>query len=143
MASVADADLKDTLHSIHMWTQVVGKIRLALTPLMNHWWNSTLFVTPRGLSTSFTPSGDDAFQIDFDFTDHQLVIVTSRGGRSAIPLGPMSVADLHRRVFGMLAEAATRLRLRRSSTPTRCPRPISRTRRSDLSQPGGTARAAS
>ncbi|MDP9281622.1 MAG: DUF5996 family protein [Chloroflexota bacterium] len=97
------ADLKDTLHAVHMWTQVVGKLRLALTPLMNHWWNSTLMVTPRGLTTTLIPSGSEAFQIDFDFVDHELVIVTSRGGRSTMPLDPMSVADFYRRVLENLA----------------------------------------
>jgi len=101
---LAYAEWKDTLHAIHMWTQIVGKIRLALTPLMNHWWNSTLFVTPRGLTTSLIPRGDDAFQIDFDFVDHQLVIVTSRGGRSAVPLLPMSVAHFYEQVLESLAE---------------------------------------
>ena len=101
---LAYAETKDTLHAVHMWTQVVGKIRLALTPLVNHWWNSTLFVTPRGLTTSMIPSGEDAFQIDFDFIDHELVIVTSRGGRAAIPLRPMSVADFYRRVFEVLVQ---------------------------------------
>ncbi len=100
---LAFADLNDTLHAVHMWTQVVGKIRLALTPLMNHWWNSTLYVTPRGLTTSMIPSGTDGFQIDFDFIDHELVIVTSRGGRSVIPLRSMSVADFYRQVLAELA----------------------------------------
>ena len=98
------AEMKDTLYAVHRWTQVVGKIRLALTPLMNHWWNSTLFVTPRGLTTSMIPSGNEAFQIDFDFLDHQLVIVTSRGGRSAFPLLAMSVADFYRQMLASLAE---------------------------------------
>jgi hypothetical protein len=101
---LAYAESKDTLHAVHMWTQVVGKIRLALTPLVNHWWNSSLTVTPRGLSTLMIPSGSDAFQIDFDFVDHELVIVTSRGGRSAIPLAPMSVARFYRQVLEILAE---------------------------------------
>src|SRR3989440_4986094 len=101
---LAYAEWKDTLHAVHMWTQVVGKIRLALTPLMNHWWNSTLFVTPRGLTTSLIPNGNDAFQIDFDFVDHELVIVTSRGGRSAIPLLPMSVAHFYQQVLEALAQ---------------------------------------
>lgn len=98
------AESKDTLHLVHMWTQVVGKIRLALTPLVNHWWNSTLLVTPQGLTTSMIPSGSDAFQIDFDLVDHELVIVTSRGGRSATPLRAMSVADFYREVIGALAQ---------------------------------------
>jgi hypothetical protein len=101
---LASREWKDTLHAIHMWTQVVGKIRLALTPIMNHWWNSTLFVTPRGLTTSMMPSGNDALQIDFDFVEHELVMIRGRSGRSTLPLGSMSVADFYRRVFEMLAE---------------------------------------
>jgi hypothetical protein len=97
-------EMAETLHAVHMWTQVVGKIHLALTPLVNHWWNSTLSVTPRGLTTQMIPAGDEAFQIDFDFIDHELVIVTSRGGRAAIPLCPMSVADFYRRVLATLAQ---------------------------------------
>ena len=101
---LAYAEWKETLHAVHMWTQVVGKIRLALTPLMNHWWNSTLFVTPRGLMTSLIPTGNDAFQIDFDFISHELIIVTSRGGRCAIPLLPMSVASFYHHVLESLAQ---------------------------------------
>jgi hypothetical protein len=91
-------DWKDTLHAIHMWTQIVGKIRLMSTPLVNHWWSSTLAVTPRGLTTGTMASGPDAFQIDFDFIGHELTMVTSRGGRVAFPLRSMSVADFYRRV---------------------------------------------
>ena len=65
---------KETLHAIHMWTQIVGKIRLAQTPLINHWWNVPLYVTARGLTTSAMPYKDRTFQIDFDFVDHQLLI---------------------------------------------------------------------
>jgi hypothetical protein len=101
---LAYAELKGTLYGLHRWTQVVGKIRLALTPLMNHWWNSTLVVTPRGLTTSMIPSGNTAFQVDFDFVEHELVIVTSRGGRSVMPLVAMSVADFYRRVLRSLAQ---------------------------------------
>ncbi len=93
---------KDTLHAIHMWTQIVGKIRLASTPLLNHWWNSSLAVTPRGLTTGTMPSGSDAFQIDLDFVGHELTIVTSRGGRIAFPLRSLSVAQFHRDVFDSL-----------------------------------------
>jgi len=93
---------KETLHAIHMWTQVVGKIRLATTPLLNHWWNSSLAVTPRGLTTGTMPSGAGAFQIDFDFIEHELAVITSRGGRVAIPLRPMSVAQFYRDVLDVL-----------------------------------------
>ena len=95
---------KETLHAIHMWTQIVGKIRLATTPLLNHWWNSSLAVTPRGLSTGTMASGADAFQIDFDFLEHELAIVTSRGGREGIPLRSMSVANFYRDVLESLRE---------------------------------------
>jgi hypothetical protein len=100
---LAYGEWKDTLDAIHMWTQVIGKIRLVSTPLLNHWWNSTLAVTPRGLTTGTMPSGPDAFQIDLDFVDHELTIVTSRGGRIAFPLRSMSVAQFHRGVFDSLS----------------------------------------
>jgi len=97
-------DWKDTLHAIHMWTQIVGKIRLTTTPLLNHWWNSSLAVTPRGLTTGTMPSGPDAFQIDLDFVGHELTVVTSRGGRAAVPLRSMSVAQFYRAMLGSLSE---------------------------------------
>ena len=93
---------KDTLHAIHMWTQIVGKIRLELTPLVNHWWNSSLAVTSRGLATGVVPSGGGAFQIDLDFVAHQLSIVTSTGQNAAIPLRSMSVAEFYREVLRSL-----------------------------------------
>jgi hypothetical protein len=93
---------KDTLHAIHMWTQIVGKIRLATTPLLNHWWNSSLAVTPRGLTTGTMPSGDGAFQMDFDFIEDHLAVVTSRGEGEVIPLRPMSVAQFYREVLDVL-----------------------------------------
>jgi len=99
---------KETLHAIHMWTQIVGKIRLAKTPLINHWWNSALLVTPRGLGTGLVPSDDDAFQIDLDFVAHELTIVTSRGGTSAMPLRSLSVADFYREVLGSLERLGVR-----------------------------------
>jgi hypothetical protein len=85
-----------------MWTQIVGKIRLATTPLVNHWWNSTLVVTPRGLGTGTMPTEGGAFQIDFDFVGHALTIVTSKGGRDAIPLRSMSVAQFYRELLDLL-----------------------------------------
>jgi hypothetical protein len=97
-------DWKDTLHAIHMWTQIVGKIRLTTTPLLNHWWSSSLAVTPRGLTTGTMPSGPDAFQIDLDFVGHELTIVTSRGGEIALPLRSMSVADFYRGVIDSLTK---------------------------------------
>jgi hypothetical protein len=97
-------DLKDTLYPLHRWTQILGKIRLVSTPLVNHWWNSTLQVTPRGLSTGLIPSGSVAFEIELDLVDHELRIATSRGKTSTMSLVPMSVAHFYRE----LSEALTR-----------------------------------
>src|SRR5579859_3674635 len=92
-------DWKDTLYAVHRWTQIVGKIRMANTPLLNHTWNSTLHVTPRGLSTGLIPTGDEAFEIDLDLVEHELAVVTSRGTRAAMPLRPMSVAGFYRELL--------------------------------------------
>src|SRR6266436_4650310 len=70
---------ENTYATLHMWTQIVGKVRLAQTPLVNHWWNTTLYVTSRGLTTSPIPYGNRTFEIDFDFIDHSLPIRTSDG----------------------------------------------------------------
>src|ERR1041385_766229 len=73
---------RDTCATLHLWTQIVGKIRLARTPWLNHSWHVTLYVTARGLTTSPVPDRARSFQIDFDFIDHVLRIATSDGGRS-------------------------------------------------------------
>jgi hypothetical protein len=95
---------QDTLATLHMWTQVVGKIRLALAPPVNHWWHVPLYVTARGLTTSRIPDHDRTFEIAFDFIDHQLRIETSDGGRRAVPLVPMTVQDFYAAVMRALAE---------------------------------------
>ncbi len=76
------AEWKDTYATLHMWMQIVGKIRLAQTPLINHWWNVPLYVTARGLTTSPMPYKDRTFEIDFDFVDHQLLIRGTAGIRA-------------------------------------------------------------
>ena len=86
---------KDTLATLHMWTQIVGKVRLRLTPLVNHWWNVPLYVTARGLGTSRIPYGERSFEIWFDFIRHQLVLETSDGLMKTLPLEPRSVADFY------------------------------------------------
>jgi hypothetical protein len=78
-----------------MWTQIVGKTRLALTPLENHWWNVTLYVTPRGLTTSAIPFQRTSFEVEFDFIAHKLSIRTSEGNERAMALYPRSVADFY------------------------------------------------
>jgi hypothetical protein len=92
----------DTCATLQLWTQVIGKIRLAHAPMINHWWQVTLYVTSRGLTTSPIPYGARAFQIDFDFIDHRLVIQTSDGAVESIALIPRTVADFYAEVMGRL-----------------------------------------
>jgi hypothetical protein len=93
-----------TRATLHMWTQVVGKIRLAQTPLVNHWWNVPLYVSARGLTTSAMPYDHRTFEMEFDFIDHKLVIRTSRGESREIELRPRSVADFYHKVMLRLRE---------------------------------------
>lgn len=95
---------QDTYETLHLWTQIVGKIRLASAPKINHWWHSTLYVTPRGLTTSTIPCGTCNFQITFDFLNHQLLIETSDGTTRSIALAPRSVADFYQALTGTLKE---------------------------------------
>ncbi|MBE9181412.1 hypothetical protein IQ268_22885 [Oculatella sp. LEGE 06141] len=95
---------QDTRETLHLWTQVVGKIRLALAPKINHWWHSTLYVTTRGLTTSTIHYGTGTFQITFDFLNHQLLIETSDGITRTIELTPRSVADFYQAVMSTLKD---------------------------------------
>ncbi|HTW66099.1 MAG TPA: DUF5996 family protein [Bryobacteraceae bacterium] len=94
---------QDTYDTLHMWTQIVGKIRMRLTPLINHYWNATLYVSPRGLTTSAIPYPGGIFAMEFDFVAHKLVIETSRGEVDKISLAPRTVADFYDEVMGTLA----------------------------------------
>jgi hypothetical protein len=96
------AEWKDTYDTLHMWTQVVGKIRLAQSPPINHWWQVPLYVTARGLSTSVMPYGARSFEMEFDFIDHQLNIKCDDGATRSIALAPRSVADFYREVMERL-----------------------------------------
>jgi hypothetical protein len=96
------AEWKDTYETLHMWTQIVGKIRLKLTPLENHWWNVTLYVTPRGLTTSTMSHKGRHFQIDFDFISHLLIIETSDGSTKTVALQPRSVAEFYQETMAAL-----------------------------------------
>ena len=93
---------EDTYTTLHMWTQIVGKIRLALTPMVCHWWQVTLYATPRGLTTSPIPYGTRVFQIDFDFLDHELRIETADGDRRSFALASRSVAEFYRETMAAL-----------------------------------------
>jgi hypothetical protein len=88
-----------------MWTQIVGKVRLRLTPLVNHWWNVPLYVTARGLTTSRIPYGDRAFELYFDFLQHRLVLETCDNIVKSLPLAPRSVADFYQQFMTMLHSA--------------------------------------
>jgi hypothetical protein len=95
---------KDTLETLHMWTQVVGKVKLELVPFLNHWWQVGFTVTARGLTTSTIPFGHRVFQVDFDFLDHRLAIHVSDGSSRSIPLLPRSVADFYQEFMAALKE---------------------------------------
>lgn len=93
---------RETAETLHMWTQIVGKVRLALSPPINHWWQVPLYVTSSGLTTSPIPSRERTFQIDFDFLRHVLRIATSSGELREIPLTPRTVADFYRETMEAL-----------------------------------------
>ena len=98
------SEWQDTYATLHMWTQVVGKIRLKQTPLVNHWWNVPLYVSARGLTTSAMPYGDRIFEIEFDFIDHELVIKCSDGAEKRLALRPQSVAAFYAEVMSALRD---------------------------------------
>jgi hypothetical protein len=93
---------QESCATLHLWTQVIGKIRLAQAQAVNHWWQAPLYLTSRGLTTSPIPYGTRTFQIDFDFVDHMLRISASNGGRESFPLTPCAVADFYRQTMGRL-----------------------------------------
>jgi hypothetical protein len=92
-----------TCATLHMWTQIVGKVRLALAPRTNHWWEVPLYVTARGMTTSAIPYGDRVFEIEFDFLSHNLAVLASDRATKFVPLYPRSVADFYREVMAVLA----------------------------------------
>jgi Family of unknown function (DUF5996) len=110
-----------TYHTLHMWTQIVGKIRLALTPLQNHWWNTALYVNTRGLTTSPIPYRGRTFEIQFDFVDHRLELRTETSER-AFALSQKSVAAFYRELFSLLRELGIDVRI--NPKPQEVPNPI-------------------
>ncbi|MQA17563.1 MAG: hypothetical protein GEV09_26790, partial [Pseudonocardiaceae bacterium] len=97
------ADWVDTRDTLHLWTQVIGKVRMAHAPMVNHWWHVTLYVSPRGLTTSAIPYRGHAFEIEFDFVDHQLHIRTSEGERRSVALAPKPVAAFYAETMDALS----------------------------------------
>ena len=100
------ADWKDTYATLHMWTQIVGKVRLALSPRINHWWEVPLYVNSLGLTTSAIPYPAGIFEVQFDFLHHQLLVQTSEGASRSLPLVPRSVADFYREFLELLRSLA-------------------------------------
>ena len=102
---------KDTYATLHMWTQIVGKVRLELTPLVNHWWNVPLYVSARGLTTSAIPYHKQSFEVQFDFIDHKLALLTSDGAVRTLPLVSRSVAEFYREFMELLASAQIEVKI--------------------------------
>ena len=102
---------RDTHATLHMWSQIVGKTRLALSPTENHWWNITLYLTPRGLTTSAMQSGERTLSVDFDFIDHELLIRTSDGAVRALALVPRTVADFYEEYVAALRDLDVNVRI--------------------------------
>ena len=103
---------RDSYATLHMWTQIVGKTRLALAPMENHWWQVVLYLTPRGLTTSPMPAGERTFAVDFDFIDHGLHLRVSDGATATVRLAPRSVADFHAAYMDALRSLDIDVRIR-------------------------------
>jgi hypothetical protein len=93
---------RDTYATLHLWTQIVGKIRMALSPHLNYWWQVPLYLTARGLTTSPMPYRDRVFELNFDFVEHALLVLTSDGLTRWLDLHPRSVADFYQELMGVL-----------------------------------------
>lgn len=120
---------KDTLATLHLWTQVVGKVRLKLCPLVNHFWNVPFYLTARGMTTSAMPIGQGALskspatiEVQFDFIAHQLLIESSEGRVVAIPLKAESVAEFYKQVMAALSELGASVKI--WTTPCEIPDPL-------------------
>jgi hypothetical protein len=102
------ADTRDTLH---LWTQIAGKVRMALEPMVNHWWHVTLYVSARGLTTSLMHAGERGVELEFDFIDDVLVVRTSDGQRRTVALQPRSVASFYAAVMAALDDVGVHVRI--------------------------------
>ena len=116
------ASWQETCETLQLWTQMVGKVRLALMPPMNHWWQVPLYVSARGLTTSAIPYGGSAFELEFDFLEHALVLRMAAGGERRIPLAARSVARFYREFVEMLRAAGIEVKI--WSLPVEVPNPV-------------------
>lgn len=113
---------RETCATLHMWTQVVGKVRLALAPHLNHWWQVPLYVSARGLTTSPVPYGERTFQVDFDFCAHRLLIETNEGDSREMVLAPRTVADFYGEFMSALRSLGLEVKI--WTTPVEVPNPV-------------------
>src|SRR6202790_175449 len=116
------ADWQATRDTLHMCTQIVGKIRLALSPKMNHWWEVPFYLTARGLTTSPIPYGTETFEILFDFIDHQVLIETSAGATKTVPLAARPVADFYAEIMSQLNSLGITVKI--WTQPSEVPSPV-------------------
>lgn len=116
------ASWQDTCATLHMWTQIVGKVRLALSPKINHWWEVPLYVNAIGLTTSPIPYADGIFEIQFDFIHHKLLIETNRATTKTLDLAPRSVADFYQEFMAALAALGIEVKIWKM--PVEIPNPI-------------------
>src|SRR3954469_4211442 len=116
------AEWEPTFRTLHMWTQIIGKVRLTLAPLENHWGNAALYGNTRGLTTSPIPYQGHSFRLQFNFREHRLELETSAGAKDAIALAPKSVASFYREVFAMLRGAGIDVSI--NPKPQEVPDPI-------------------
>jgi hypothetical protein len=115
---------RDTFSTLHLWTQIVGKLRLARSPWLNHGWHTTLYVTSRGLTTSPIPYEERTFELEFDFIEHRLDIRSSDGRHEAVALRPQSVATFHRLVMEALRRLDLDVRITRKPSEVLDPIPF-------------------
>src|SRR4051812_25141655 len=113
---------RDTVITLQLWTQIIGKIRLAQTPWVNHSWHVTFYVTARGITTSPIPIGTDILEIEFDFKNHRLIAHTSRGAEHDLPLKPQTVERFYRSVTEMLASMGVAVKIH--DMPSEVPDPL-------------------
>jgi hypothetical protein len=116
------AEWSATRDTLHLWTQIVGKLKVELAPFQNQLWHTALALTARGLTTGPLPAGGDVFQADFDFVDHHLTFLTGEGGRKVIPLYPRSVANFYDEAMACLEALGIEVHI--DTTPQELPEPI-------------------
>jgi len=116
------SEWEDTYHTLHLWTQIVGKVRMELTPRENHWWNTALYVNARGLTTSPIAYEGGAFELEFDFINHRLQLRISNGHKDQVALAPQPVAAFYRKTLAMLESAGIRVQI--NPKPQEVPNPI-------------------